>query len=591
MARIAPRPFAVRPELTHLEERTQPGSLLVGGVDLSPFEDWLPRPESSEIELVAPKKSNPLDDEVEKPVATAAATEPEVRLAAPRSQAIKVEARRDSSINPLANLPITPPARPSSTTQVASTSSTPTAAKTNNTVTNQSTQARQTPTVDLSMAIRSPVVDTPTQGVVYQSTTTKMAPANLRFERHDCEETGTNGPEGAVWNNYFGTPGEDENFAVASGKGALIGDSYAVGHTGPIGTIVQYGPAGGCKAAFAISSPTGAPVEVRDVATNITGVYVVGTILPDAEAFVLHLSPALVPLMSISVPAPAGGTVSLNGVGISPSGTMPNVYVTGHVFDPLLAPVEMTRVISYSTGLGALLYDSMISFGSDSRGRSIDADRPQNAYIAGIIDVLGVTNHPHQFRLSAGGAIIPWAFTSSAGAPVINLDNGMNGVRFIGGTTGALGVYLTGTVEDAFLNPGFDNQIVLKRVPATGAIVYASIVSFFGTDLGGQANAVDRAGDQFTAGFIGVPAPRDAFFAHYGPMGMGPLDAIPLGTAAGFADQGNGIDLRTTAPGDDVFGAGWTDTPTALMFPPPGPCDPTANGMTDGFNARFFQPL
>jgi hypothetical protein len=561
---------------------------LSSGLDLSTFEGWLAQPEAANTEVVrwTPSESTHTDrpDSVgNPPVGEASTTAPETatkmpksRLEAPRGKPTELSMASPQRLRKATALMKTPPA--ASVRAAASSVFAPP----------QSPRREAVPPVDFTNVRISSGVDAPLHATVLRGDAQIRPANNLRFERRECDGGGSKGP---LWNNYFGTPGDDENFAIASGKAAFTGDSYAVGHAGPIGTIQQYAVGGGCLALFTVTSGTGAPVEIRDVATNSMGVYVAGTVGAGTDAFVVLLSPTLVPIMSVGIPAPAGGSINLNGVGISPNGVLPNVYVTGQTFNPALAPFDLTRVISFTPGLGAVVYDSLISFGSASTGRSIDADRPQNAYVAGIISLGAIPNIPFQFRLNAGGAAIPWAFTTTAGAPVVNADNGMNGVRFIGGTTSALGVYFTGTVQDAVVNPGSDDQLLLKRAPATGAIIYSTVISIAGIDLGGQANAVDRAGDQFTAGFVGAPAPRDAVFLHYGPTGLGPLDAIPVGTAAGFFDQGNGIDLRTTAPGDDVFGAGLTTTPTAAMFPPPGPCDPTYNGLDDGFAARFFQPL
>ncbi len=577
--------FVVRPCVLQLEAREKPGSLLALGLD------W-PMIESCVTPTMPMAHGSAFESGIRRIIADAtedSPTQQEITLVQcdgiPLKPATSLQQRTDADGSHSSSTSSDVPALLAPPNRVTSNSTEHRPATTTTVSPIQQAAWANQPRYDISQIQKTSIPPTPLpfSPKVTQSPI-RLQPANLIVKTQECDGAGV---KASLFNSYEGTPGDDANLAVASGKGPFIGYSYTVGYQGPVGTVSRYDPFGGCGPVFTIVDPSGLSVEVRDVAVNTLGVYVAGTVGPDMSAFVYWLSPALVPLGSVGVPAPPGGSVAFNGIGLSPTLTVPNVYVTGYAFDPFAAPFDLTRVLTLSSTLFPLCA-SDFSFGTASRGQSIDVDRPQNRYIAGIISSAGVPNLPFAFRAgTACGGGVGWAYTLSTPAPLIDPDNGMNGVRVVGGSAGiAPGVYFTGSQADGTINPGFDNLLLYKFTPA-GGFIYGWVHSMPAIDLSGRANAVNRAGEHFTASFIGTGA-HDAFLTKFDPLGGILVDAAFLGGLG--VDRGYGIDLRTTAPGDEVFMAGETSTPTGAMFPPLFGCDPTYNGMADGFNAKWSQP-
>ncbi len=414
---------------------------------------------------------------------------------------------------------------------------------------------------------------------------TSVPSLGLRFEHRVC--TGSAGGKATIYNTYGGTVNFDENLAVASGKGPNLGKAYAVGHEGLDGSVRSYLPNGACEFSLTVTGPSS--VEVRDVATNNNGIYVAGAIGGgNVGAFILRLDSTLMVVGQVNLAPPPGGLLSLNGIGISPNAGLPDVFATGLILDPSIHVNAVGFATSYDSTLTVLRYSTTFSFGGVNEGFSIDADRGRNAYIgARFVTLAGAFNAT--LRINSGGLASPWGVTfPSPGHP----DEAMHGVRVLGGTSSAAGLYAAGLVGSS--TPGVENLIIAKLDPATGSIAgpnyYAWVYSFGALSRSGWDIAVDRVGNAYVAGRTGTPSDFDAFATKIDPTGAVPLASTFLG-APGFDDRGTGIDIETAAPSADVFMAGTTNTPSAQMIPPPLGCDITWNGLNDGFVAGYTQPL
>src|SRR5262249_3875189 len=154
---------------------------------------------------------------------------------------------------------------------------------------------------------------------------------------------------------------------------------------------------------------------------------------------------------------PAGGTISLNGVGLNPDPLDPDVFVTGHLFDPTGPVYSRSLVASYDVALTPL-FSVVADFGGASRGPSINADRGGNAYIGAR---LGAPALPRPWGLKAGGGAIAWAFTVDLGNATAAPDNGMHSVALLGGMPPASGLYTVGSLTDTTINGSQDNLLLI----------------------------------------------------------------------------------------------------------------------------------
>ncbi len=417
----------------------------------------------------------------------------------------------------------------------------------------------------------------------------ELRPSALRFERRDCDGGATKAP---LYNSYRGAASNDANHAVAAGKGPNLGKAYTVGHSsfggGSAGTVDSYLPNGACE--FGVTISGGIGIEIRDIAVNTNGIYVAGTDGGGSGgAFIIQMDSTLTPIGLVTYAAPAGGFLALNGIGLSSNPGSPDVYVTGIIFDPNIHAHPVGLAHSFDPTLAVPRYSTTFDYGGVTEGLSIDADRGRHAYIGsrfqGPGGVFNVT-----LRINSGGLVSPWSTSFvSAGHP----DEGMHGVRLLGGSSSAGGLYAAGLVVDPSI-PGLEALMLAKLDPATGSTAgpnrYAVVWSQPGINWSGWDIAVDRSGNAYVADRIGYFADFDAGINKFDPSGGIRLGFTVLG-APGFDDRSAGIDLETSAATANVFMVGTTTTPTASMIPPPSGCDPTWNGGDDGFVTAASQPL
>src|SRR5262249_167192 len=120
-------------------------------------------------------------------------------------------------------------------------------------------------------------------GATYANPNTQVIPGNLVDNIHEC---GNGGSKGSVYLTYDGTPGdptvEDENLAVAAGKGADLGKAFAAGYKGDNRSLTIASSNGSSCTAVTILGSASAPVKVNDIAVNSNGIYVVGTVGNDS---------------------------------------------------------------------------------------------------------------------------------------------------------------------------------------------------------------------------------------------------------------------------------------------------------------------
>jgi hypothetical protein len=432
--------------------------------------------------------------------------------------------------------------------------------------------------------------------------------APLQSEFHPCRPAGTKDFT-PVFNSYTDsgdTSGNVAVLAVATSK-APIGFGYAAGYLGNNGTIQRYTSAGACSGMVTISGGA-SPVKVTSVVENGNGVYVVDATDDNKTSEVRHYSADLSALLgSVSFNAPTGGSLRLNGIGLSPNGQKPYAYVTGLIQDPNGTSTYLnTLVMGFLPDLSAQLAGSpvIIDFGAESLGTAITADRPGNMYVAvhanDVADALGDT--PVQFRLDANFVTVPWAVAWTGDGTFNPFDAtskvGIGGVTVIGGTTSAHGVYFAQTM--AYQASGgtsvgayqgiWDALNVADGTVLNGGIAAEWVVAGSAGDLISTSNAADRNGQMY------IGAARSETSDITGPHdGRVYKEDIQNGAPdyqqnyTGNGDDGtNGVALTTSSTtGNQVFYGGYTTSST--IDPPPSGCDTTYNSAKDGFMAASAQ--
>ncbi len=572
--------------ILHLEDRIQPGSLFANGLDMSALEGLIARPAPTEHELVrvfsakrAPSEVSTFVTDVpveygtsREEVKVSRPSDPVEELLPPNTPAPVGIANTSSARPHVAHAPTAQPLYPPSS-RVGAPPSAPTSQATPASNASHLKAIKSSPTRD---------VLAPGQVTHSQTRTAPFDPAN--YVKSDCENTAG---KANLYNTYDGTANDDQNFAVAGGIGANIGQNYAVGYKGPDGSVSHFGPAGNCLGAFLVNPGTGA--WVKDVAVGVNGVYITGHQPGGTSSFIIRLTPALGFVNGVTFFAPLGGTVYLNSIAVG-TPVAPNVFATGSWFDPSsTTPFDITKVIMRNFNL-LPNYDVDLFFApGPSVGLSIATDRGFIAYVGGRASIAGSpADMPHTFSLFPTPSIA-WSFITTSTTAISDPQNGIHGITFQGSNIG-LGIYAAGSMADSALNGGGEQNLVLeKRQVSSGAIIYAFLYGIPSFENAGKANAVNRLGDHFVAGYRGPFASHDAMLLRYNPAGT-LVDQAFLG-GPGTEDRAFGITLRTPQPGDDVSIAGMTDTPNGSMTPIPTLCDPTWNGLVDGFVAKWSQPF
>jgi hypothetical protein len=240
----------------------------------------------------------------------------------------------------------------------------------------------------------------------------------------------------------------------------------------------------------------------------------------------------------------------------------------------------------------------------DSGGNAISVDSEDQVYVGGTLDSSPTNTEAAYFKLSADLQSLLWGYTWRNVAEGRNAA--VNGVavsdRFL---------YVTGFLAGNSGTPEGHDLLLGKVRTADGSPDPGGYLRRWsvGTpdrstgDLGGHAIAVDDAGQAFVAADINGP-PDDAgtldvngqlvqFSADGGEM-VGTLTYANQAAATTTTDRDYGIALQSTAPGDNVFSAGWTESDVpADGFPI------TANAARsvlataghDGWDAAASQPL
>jgi hypothetical protein len=531
--------------LESLEERSQPGSLFTSGIDVLPASDPLNLHKTRPLRHArAIQYKNPSNAEVDAEVVAVVndATAGSAPRVAPRSLT------RQSSDNSL-----------------------------------RAASNRLNPNFFVPSAVTipqrysEPLTRTSVSGTT-RAINLPQGSSNLLVERHNCDNSGT---KALLYRTYEGTSSDDAVLAVATGKDGFIGEAYSAGFSGPFATVKNYDTSGGCGPLLTIGDFAGSSLQARDIAVNPNGVYAVGTNDSESFAFIARLNAETLEIIGTPVilSAPAGGTISLNGVGLRQDPLNADVFATGHVFDPSGPGYSTTLVASFSTNL-APLFSVAVEFVDASRGLSIDVDRAGNAYVGDRFAAEGV---PMTFRLNAGGGQVSWAFLLESGTTFADPDNGIHDVKLLGGASAAGGVYTVGSLADS----PFDSMLVAKWDPISGDLEYAWLWIVSGVDLSGQGNDVDRNGDIYVAAYSGSSPDRDAFLVKIDETG-GNLDYFTNLASAGFDDSANDVALVTRSGDSDVVMAGSTKSPE---LPGGSGCQPAYNGALDGFVAKWSQPF
>jgi hypothetical protein len=308
----------------------------------------------------------------------------------------------------------------------------------------------------------------------------------------------------------------------------------------------------------------------------------VATLYGGASAFVAKFRTTdLFPLEYVSFSAPPGGSLELNGIGISRTGT---VFVSGGVRDPAGPGYKTHLALSYDRNL-VLRYGTQIDLGVESSGLAVDADRLGNSYHGGYaFNAPGRGNFV--LRLNSAGTAADWTTSYVTDR---HPNGGVHGVKLVPGAGAANGLYVTGTVANDMVNPGLEMILQSKLAPSNGASAYSVTGYTVGFNWGGRDVAVDDNGNAYAADNYGPPGGHNGEVFKWDPNGN--FDRYNDFGASGFDDNAEGVDLVSGDPSSDVFFAGWTTTPEGIQYPPPSGCDVTYAGGVDGFLVKDNQPL
>ncbi len=415
------------------------------------------------------------------------------------------------------------------------------------------------------------------------------------FQPVTCEGVET---KAAVYNTYFdnGVTSASTN-AVAAGRGGNLGKAFAAGSRGLDGAITRYSSSGACEFNLAIPDPTtsGKAVVINDVAAVAGTVVAVGNV-GATEAIVLRFDPFSMAVTDGFLYTEPGVTYRFEGTAFSLNGNNPDIFITGTVNDPALNGYDNMFVSRYDPGLTAPVYETAIDFDASSHGFAVDADRPEHAYIGGNF-VRGGPIENVTLRLNNNGVTVPWAYylwydpTS-----YVNPTNGIFGVKVVGGTSAAGGLYTTGNLQVDSLNPpgpepAYQNTVLAKWDLALGIPVdYGFMYYSDGVDYTGEDVVADRDGNAYKIGSVGDSNDRDAVLDKFDATGAVYLAGDFVG-GVDTQDLGKGVDLVINSDTSDVIGAGQTTTPALGLHPTPAGCDVSYNGGADGFVAKLVQPL
>jgi hypothetical protein len=578
-----------------LETRVTPGSLLNSGLGLSGLEDVLPRPqvvESSDVIIARKLEDTQAQNVVSAPQANEAQVS-QAQIGSPST--VNQTSTGDLSVG---NVAQTTPAV--NNPAVYAPAKAAAASETITAPTSQNSQpGSDIRTVDAKMKQHKMVPATRhnvagiQQGAPATSVTTP------------CRETAGEAfnPQ---WGSYQGTAGTDAVNDVATGKGPTTGTTYAAGNEGATGVIRTYANATGACGI----SVTEAAATFTGIAINTKGVYATYNKNDGSESGIIQFNSSLVEQNRTIVLQPAGGAVEFNGVGISPNGANSDVYVAGRYNDPSLS--------SYSLGIELRLDDAnintavffnVVDYGGDGETTGVAADRPNNSYFGGRFDgstSLGLGDLALTYRLNGAGTSAPWAFYWSDGFTV-QFDSriGARGVKFVGGTTAAGGIYFGGTTDNLGLaQPTSVASLWLKLNELDGNasdLDTWAIGAYSGNlgDLGTNDVAADRgsgAGNA-NANYASYRSSDDGSTADLNNKGRlyrwdllidNVVYQANYGTTGdNFNYEFNGVDVRTTSPTDSVSVGGLTNSTAALAGPG---CDLTANGGQDGLVLSYTQP-
>jgi hypothetical protein len=414
-----------------------------------------------------------------------------------------------------------------------------------------------------------------------------------RVQTERCE---SGGGRAAVYNTYHGTGLDAEVLDVASGKGPNIGKAYAVGYRTDLTTGVEkgdlftYPSGGGCELIKTVSSGAGGDVRLTGIAINTKGVYVVGNDSSGDSAFILKLSTVDLSTVSGWTYSVLGGSVRLNGVGISSNPAIFDVFAVGEIDDGSTGYSNLF-VASFDSDIVAPKYDKAIDLGGASEGFSIDADRARNAYVGGRYDSGGKWENV-SLRLNTGGSTIKWSYTMTYDAVTPFHENtGTHGVKVLGGTSDASALYITGVLPSEDLNPGgWANALIAKLDLNSGVPDWAWLHHVDDRDYGAHDITVDRDGYAYQAGYTGTDSDRDATLAKFDTTGASLVGYDFVG-GFGTQDIGNAIDLVLPSTTSSIMMSGSTRTHHSMMYPTPSGCVSVYNGVQDGYTMLDTQPL
>jgi hypothetical protein len=582
-----------------LESRLQPGSILTGGIDMSALEGIVPQPSQptqtldrpirrvgdvSETSIVststAPSGSTGQTSDTQ---ATATATsslgldQPEIQTVVTQQSSGLQPKKTETTVIPALHAPGSRAVSP------------------NAPVAHKSGIQVQTP---MAVADAGDVKVKPVS--ILQADGPSTSQFQLKAEPVACEGVGG---RANFFNSYMGGAGADGHNAVAAAKGPIAGDSFSAGYEVvagvSVGRITRYTAAGACVAAINITAGGGV-VEIKDVGANndaafINNVYITGNAVIGGvvNGFVGKLGAALTGFTAAPAlfPAPAGGAISFDGLGLqpieSPPGA-PNVYISGYTNDPAVGAQDLWRVMAFGAGLGVPIYNLNYNFGAgaSARGRAVDANRMGQSFHGGSL-VSGGIQSPTRMGLDpAGVTLAGWGGAIINPSAVTDVRNGWNGVDVTTGPPGAM--YLTGTTVTATSV----NQGLRKASLVTGATIWGFAYTIgAGTELIGEDIVATRGGVPHTAGHQLSAGDRLARWDRWTTLGA-PSAVDGLGSGGGTDDRGMGVDLNPNVSGLDpqnVYMSGITDSAEGVMLPAPVGCDITFGGITDGFAAYGSQ--
>jgi hypothetical protein len=219
---------------------------------------------------------------------------------------------------------------------------------------------------------------------------------------------------------------------------------------------------------------------------------------------------------------------------------------------------------------------------------AVEADRINRAFVGATIWYNEFQDQDNlSMRVNSFGSGLDWSHSIGFPQFTTNINGGIKGARYRGGTNAAF--WVTGIITHPD-NPGHDSLILAKWGP-TGNLIWGWGWPIYGAGYTGEEIDADRAGNLFVTGIIRSSLETDGHVSQFTTDGgtLVGFDTIGNPSDPPSDDEGWSISLVTPQPNADLILGGATRS--AVFYPTPTTCQTTYQGNGDGYIVRYQRPL